>query len=369
MKRCRLATTAVLLALSVSAVAAPASGASPSAHKRLTHASSRARTFSFYARVVKSSAKGLIVRTADGKQLSFSAAQIARKRAPVTKGHKHHKHHKARKGHKSSARAALDPATSPGAIAINIVGLQPGVTVLITEAIDQNGNITITITLPPLSVTGQQNASGLVNEVDSDAFQITTGDGSVLRLHMAQSDLSNLNLQTCNTVDVTYHQDAGMLIADNVKVTGASTSGDCSPTTDATGIITEVSGSGLTINTDSGPLTFTVASPDVTNGFQSGDVVDVTYTENADGTLNATAVQYVEQDASGVVTAVSATSLAITDSGTGHSETFTADPSQGLQMFTYAFNGVKIGDQVDLTYHQSAGSLVADTVNDRPPNA
>ena len=355
MKRYRVGALAAVLALSAGGALAPASGARAPAHRGAAHKQARSRTFSFYAKVVKASAKGLVVRTADGKTLSFSARQIVGKRSAPTPSRHGQKHRKAH---------AADITITAGTVTINLLGLQPGVTILITETVDPAGNVTITITLPPPSQSGAQNASGVVNEVDSDAFQITTGDGSVLRLHMAEQDLSNLSLQSCNTVDVTYHQDAGMLIADTVKVTGSSTSGDCTPTYDATGTITDVSGTSLTVSGDNGSTTFVVDDPSVTAGFQKGDLVDVTYTQAGDGTLHTTNVQYVEQDATGKVTSVSATSVTITDDSTGQPSTFTADPNHGLQMFTHAFTGVSVGDELDVSYHQSAGQLIADTVCD-----
>jgi uncharacterized protein DUF5666 len=357
-----IASAAALLALSAGAIAAPVSGAAAPHQK--AGASAKSRTFSFYARVVRSSASGLVVRTAQGKTLAFSARQISHTKSPVTKRPKHQSKHKSRKGHKQSARAAVDTTISAGAVTINLVGLQPGATVLITETIGSDGNVTITITLPAPTQVGQESASGLVTDVEGDAFNVTTGDGSVLRFHMADDALSNLGLQSCDTVDVSYHQDAGMLIADSVKVTGGSTSGDCAPTYDATGTITQVSDSGLTISTDQGTMTFAVNSADVTSGFHSGDLVDVTYVKNADGTLTASDVQYVEEEASGIVTAVSANSVTITDGSSGQSETFTASPN-GVQLNTHAFSGIRVNDQIDVCYHQSGGQLVADTVDDQ----
>jgi hypothetical protein len=227
--------------------------------------------------------------------------------------------------------------------------------------------VTITITLPPSPA--EQSASGVVTDVEFDAFDITTADGTDLRLNMAPDQLSNLNLQSCDTVDVTYHQDTGMLVADSAQVTGASTDGDCAPTYDATGAITDVSGSSIAINSDQGPMSFNVSSSDITDGYQIGDVVDVTYTQNGDGSLDAIDVQYVEQDATGVVTSVSSSSLTLTDDNTGQPDAFIADPNNGLQICTYAFDGVHAGDQVDVTYHQTAAGLVADSVDNSGPSS
>jgi hypothetical protein len=229
--------------------------------------------------------------------------------------------------------------------------------------------VTITITLPPPAVpgvTGSQQVTGVVADVGQDALELDTADGSELRLHMAASTLAALNLSQCDTVAVTYHQDAELLIADSVQQTGTSTSGDCSGdggSDDVVGTITAVSGSGLTVSTeDQGAMTFTVDSPDVTDGFVVGDVVDVSYDTLGDGTLDAGDVEYVEQDASGTVTAVSSGSLAVRGDG-GQTETFTADPSQGI------FDGVSVGDEVDVSFHQSAGQHVADVVDDQSTDA
>ena len=146
---------------------------------------------------------------------------------------------------------------------------------------------------------------------------------------------------------------------------GPYNTGDCTPTESATGTITQVSDQGLTISTDQGPLTFS-ADSDVTDGFQSGDLVDVTYTQNQDGSFTASDVEYVEQDASGTVTSVSGTSMTITDSNTGQSESFVTGPN-GVEVDGPGFQGVSVSDQVDVTYHQSAGQLVADSVCDGGP--
>jgi hypothetical protein len=168
---------------------------------------------------------------------------------------------------------------------------------------------------------------------------------------------------------VTYHQDAGILIADTVSQTGTSTAGDCAPTLDVTGAITQISDSSVTVNGDSGPVTVAVdPSSGLTGGFQVGDVVDVTYTQAADGSLDATDIQFVEQDATGTVTSVttstSGSSLTITDDSTGQPDVFVASPD-GIEIDAYAFNGVSLGDHVDVTYHTSAGQLVADAVSEQ----
>lgn len=343
--------SATLIALSVGAAAVPTAAAA--SQTKVRHAARHTRVVRFYATVVRASAKGLVVRTRSGRVLRFSAAQIAHRLRPRPRRH-----------HLGRLHGAFDTTISAGPVVIDIVGLQPGETLLITESIAPDGTITITITLPPSSVDASD--SGVVTNVESDVFEITTSDGADVRLHMSAIALSNLNLQTCDTVDVTYHEDAGILVADSAQVTGTADSGDCAPTYDATGPITDVSGSSITVNSDQGPMTFNVSDPSITDGFQNGDVVDVTYTQNSDGSMDAVYVQFVEQDASGTVTAVSSNSLTITDSNTGQPDTFNADPNNGVQLYTYAFDGVHVGDQADVTYHETANGLVADCVSDQP---
>jgi hypothetical protein len=202
-------------------------------------------------------------------------------------------------------------------------------------------------------------------------FAVMTADGSILNLNMAQDTLAGLNLSYCDSVTVSYHEDQGALMADSVQDSGASTSaacaGDSSSGTDedAIGAITSVSGSSVTIDQGAGQgtLEFTVDDPSITDGFDVGDVVDVTYTEDSDGSLDASDVEYVEDDATGVVIAVGAGSLTVTDDSTGNPDTFTADPGAGM------FDGVEIGDEVDVTYHVGAGVDVVDNVDDSGPSS
>jgi hypothetical protein len=199
----------------------------------------------------------------------------------------------------------------------------------------------------------------VVTDLGTDSLTVQTGDGSSLRLHMAQDALAALGLKQCDTVDVQFHQDAGMLIADKVTATGHSTTGDCAPaveTKEAQGSITDVSADGLTVQTkDDGPLTL-AAPAGLTDGFQTGDSVDVVYTTDADGKLTATAISFVQENTEGKVVAVSDGSITIIDDDTGAPVTLTADPQKGL------FDGVALHDEVQITYHQSGGNLVADAV-------
>ena len=96
---------------------------------------------------------------------------------------------------------------------------------------------------------------------------------------------------------------------------------------------------------------------DLTDGFAVGDLVDVTY-DSSGGSFQASDVEYVEADATGTVTSVDTSSLTLTNSDTGQTQTIVADADEGM------FDGVSVGDGVVVTYHQSAGQLIADVVDD-----
>jgi hypothetical protein len=194
-----------------------------------------------------------------------------------------------------------------GGSTLNINGLAPGTIVLVTETI-QPGHTTITVTLP----AGTTSSSGGQRSGTSTTPQ--SGGGS----------------------------------SDN----GAGSGGD------AVGTITQLSLSSVTINASGHSMTFSCdPQDDLTDGFAVGDLVDVTYDSNS-GSSNATDVEYVEDDVTGTVTAVDNTSLTLTNSDTGQPQTIVADPAEDM------FDGVSVGDEVVVTYHQSAGQLIADVVDD-----
>lgn len=356
MKAQRLCTLAIVMALPLAGMAtAPGAALARSRHHRHgTHrAHHPARKISFLAQVVHADAHGLLLRTKNGRLLSFSTSQIRAARPAHSRAHAPH--------------AASDFSFSSGNVVINVLGLQPGTIVDVTETIGTDGSITITITLPPAATTAQ--ASGVVTDVEGDSFTLVGADGTPLLLHMDPDQLSLMGLQLCQTVDVTYHADDSVLIADSVTPTGTSTDGDCAPTTDTDGVIMQVSDDSLTIDTGQGTMTYSVdPSAGLTDGYQPGDLVDVTSTTNPDGSLQAVGICFVEKQASGVVTAITTSasggSLTLEDADSGDSLTVYADPSSGVEIDAHAFNGISVGDQVSVTYHQSAGQQIADTVSD-----
>ena len=209
----------------------------------------------------------------------------------------------------SSTPVAHAAAVSARSVTLQIQGLAPGQRVLISETVNARGHWTITIALPSSSATGAGGAGGP---------GAGSGSGS-----------------------------------------GEGSSGDPSDDQLAEGTITRVSDSRLTLRTASGVLSFAVDPTEgLTDGFLVGDAVDVSYQESPDGSLSADDVEYVEQDATGVVSTVTDATVSIVDDVTGQADTFSADPDMSL------FDGVAPGDEVDVTYHLSAAGPVADAVSD-----
>jgi hypothetical protein len=326
-------------------------------HVRVTGVS---HTVSYLASVVRSSGGHVVLRLADGRTVRFSSKQVAGR-------------HRGR-GHK--VRAAFARA---GGLTITIQGLQPGATVLITETVAADGAVTITITLQPGAGNGSgsagggagngSEAGGVVTDVQDDNFTIQTDSGSSMTFQMDAADLADVGMTPCDTVDVTYHQSGGALVADNVDDNGTSDQGACAgdgsdgggDSQDAVGTIVSVSAGAISLDTpDQGRIDFTVdPTTGLTDGFLAGDVVDVSYSQNADGSYDVSDIEYVENDSVGVVTAVTPVTVTITDSINGTSETFIADPTENM------FSGVTPGDAIDVTWHQAAaGLMAADNVDD-----
>jgi hypothetical protein len=222
-------------------------------------------------------------------------------------------------------------------------------------------------------VTLTAPASGVVSfyaqvvRASAGSVRVRLGDGSILRL-AAPASSATRNLTPGVTVLIRASANAKGRRAFALSVPATTTAGGtvasgADPSADdqtAEGAITQVSAVGLAIGTDSGTLSFAVdPSSGLTGGFAVGDVVDVAYHENPDGSLGGDDVEYAEQDASGQVSAVGDASITVSPQPAGTPLTITADPAQGL------FDGILVGDQVDVAYHQAATGPVADSVDDQ----
>lgn len=322
---------------------------------------------SFLATVVHSGHGGLLLKLADSRKMRLTTHQLG-------------------KAHGTKPRSLSAHAAGGVNITLNINGLQPGETVLVTESTDVSGNVTITITLPSAGGGGgsELTASGLVNNVNSDTFDIITADNSDLNFHMAAATLASVGMSSCDTVVVTYHVDAQMMIADSVVDSGPPSTGACSDQgngggdngnggsdngggNDWIGTVTAISATGITVDAGAnrGLQTFVVNDPSVTLGFYVGDAVDVSYEQDGSQFV-ADSISYNDTPTSGVVTAIASYSnsydtITMTDDYSLQSETFyiPVDVLEG--------QGVQIGDDVSVYYFQAARGFTIDCVQDNGP--
>jgi hypothetical protein len=161
------------------------------------------------------------------------------------------------------------------------------------------------------------------------------------------------------SITVTIGPPAGGSVSGSGSRDGQGQDSDDAGRADVTGSITRISSGSITIATaQAGPMTFAVdPGSSLTDGFILGDVVDVTYSAESGGGREAEDVEYVENDAIGIVTLVSAAALTMTDETTGQPDRFAADPSLLL------FDGVLIGNEIDVSYHLNGDRMVVDGVD------
>ena len=94
---------------------------------------------------------------------------------------------------------------------------------------------------------------------------------------------------------MTYYEDAGKLIADDIELVDDSGGDDL----DVVGTVTQLRDDGLTVQVDGqGPMSFE-ADPDLLDGVSVSDQVDVTYYEDTDGSLVADDVEPADDSGSG----------------------------------------------------------------------
>jgi len=225
-----------------------------------------ARRVSFLGRVVRSSGRGAVVRLGDGSTFKLAGA---------------------RKLHGRGARAASN-------VTINLQGLAPGETLLITIATDAQGNVAVTIRVLPAATDigdDELHASGVVTDDEGDgSFAIRTDDGAGLRFDDPQRLLEAADAAWCDLVEVSYHKVGGRPIADGLRVTGSSDEGDCaeddwSDEVDGTVTALAADGSSLTIALDdgSGDETYPVDDASLLDEVAIGD--DVALYLDEDGTV------------------------------------------------------------------------------------
>jgi hypothetical protein len=249
--------------------------------------------------------------------------------------------------------------------------LGPGAVVLVTETVGAHGAHAVSFksargTPGGTSGVGSATARGTVVEVGPGALAVQTKDGSTMRFTIAGSLLATLQPSICDTVTVNYHQAGASLLADKVQFNTASALAACDnagnggsggPGQDVVGTVTQMTLTTVTISSSGGGSMTFGAGVELTAGFILGDQVDVTYNPSG-GSLLASDINYQSQDAIGTVTAVSTGSVTIVLSDSGQVQTFTDDPTNGT------FDGISVGDQIDVTYHLSSGLPSIDSVSD-----
>ncbi len=284
---------------------------------------SAAGAATFSARVVRASTGALTVRLAGGRIVRYIGARAggAPARPPLL------------------AHAAREVSAN---LTFVLRSLEPGVVVLVTARPGSRAGAVITLPGPGAP---EQQARGVVGDVEPDALTLELPGHVELRIHGG----AHAGLRPCQTVAVSYHQDAGLLVADSIRAAGPQARVVC-PARDASGTVTAVSSGGLTISTRGGPsLTFRGARG-ATSGFAVGDVVDVAYRRGDLGALQIRHVEYVRRIAQGTVRASGDGEVAITDSASGRSLRFATSATPAA------------GDHVVIVYHRSAHGLVADVL-------
>jgi hypothetical protein len=251
-----------------------------SAHgKRVTklRLKGHARKLRYIGKVVASGKGGVVLKLADGRRVRLGG----------------------------KGRHAAHRVRAAGTVSIEVQGLKVGQVVMITEASDASGNVTITIKLIQQqdSTSGEdQTVTGAVTAVAADGSTLTVQvDGKGPMTFQTDPDVVN-GVSVGDQVDVTYYQDTdGSLVADDVQPSNSGSPGDGSTDQDAVGTVTAVAtdGSTLTVQVDGkGPVTFQTDS-DLVDGISVGDLVDVTYYQDTDGSLVADDVQPADNSSSG----------------------------------------------------------------------
>jgi hypothetical protein len=199
-------------------------------------------------------------------------------------------------------------------VSITLEGLDKGQVVLITMVTDPNGNVSIAIKLVKGNdPTGgeDQDATGTVTAVDDQSITIDTGDQELT--FVADSELLQ-DIQVGDDVDVSYYDDGGTLVADDVELV------DGNADDSVVGSVTQVRGDGLTVQVDGqGPMSFR-ADPELLQGVSVGELVEVVYYTDDGGALVADDVAPADQSGSG-------DNLNAGDDGSGSGDDLSGDNS------------------------------------------
>lgn len=163
------------------------------AGRSITHLKKIARAFgtmSFYAKVVRAGTGQVRLRLDDGSAYSLSSKQISKT---------------------AMAHAATVSARS---VTLQVLGLRPGETVLISETVDARGDWTVTITLSGSATSAGGEGSGGGSTPGGDSTDDQDAEGTIITADPAHQLFAGVTAG--DEVDVTYHQSAGGDVVDGV---------------------------------------------------------------------------------------------------------------------------------------------------------
>jgi hypothetical protein len=241
-------------------------------------AKGRARKVAFYGKVVASGKSGVLLRLADGRRVKLGGGR--------------------------NRKAARKRVAAAGSVTLNIQGLKVGQVVLITQTSDAGGNVSITIKLvqvPDANGGEDQDAVGTVTAIAADGSSITVQvDGGGSMTFQTDSDVVD-GINVGDVVDVAFYQDTdGSLVADDVSRADDG-SGDGGEDQLVTGTVTAVApdGASITVAVDGGGSMTFQTDPDLSDSIAVGDVVDVAYYQDTDGSYVADDVSPVDDSGDG----------------------------------------------------------------------
>jgi uncharacterized membrane protein YgcG len=334
----------------------------------------RASKVSFYARVTSSRAGGLTVSLAGGHHLSFGASRVHDAGSAPTVGQK----------------VLLTVTRVGGGLSVSVAssgkrgpsGSHPGSGSKgggSKGGGSKGGGPNAGSSGVPNPITGthpiepHSTVSGVITSIGIDSITFQLPDGSSFSPTVGAASLAYLSgdddLSDCETANVAYSNGSSGPVIDSLTPTGVSTApiseslGDtCADESDGSvdvvGTIATIGASTFTVDVPGSPAMAFSFDPtqNVLGGNFPGDVVDVTYTQNADGSLTASYVEYVEEYTTGTILAVNTDvgTLDVADAVTGQTDTFQESDAD--------FSGLTVGETVGVDYYVAAGLPQADDV-------
>jgi hypothetical protein len=216
----------------------------------------------------------------------------------------------------------------------------------------------------------EASGTGVITGTNGNSVNIELANGSTLSATLPDAAMTYAGdqgeINPCEGITLTYHQDAGGAVLDSFTPTGITTSsaipvdggGTCATQSngglDVIGKIIRISKTGVTISASGRTFSFPLDPTNlVGGGTRRGDIVDLTFDPSAQNL--ATNIQTTEAYVTGTVTRVSTRSLTL------------STPSGGRMTFAVgmgAFSRIHKRQRVGVLYWVNAGVPQADVVTD-----